>query len=55
MSGVNGIISDPGVRQILFESLTFENAQSECKRLIRILNARSASIDERIRNTAQLI
>ena len=48
------MISDSEVRQILIESLAFENANSECKRVIRPLKARSAPIDEWIRNIADI-
>lgn len=34
---VNRMISDPEVRKILTESLAFENANSECERMIRPL------------------
>jgi hypothetical protein len=44
-SAVNRIVSDSGVRQILIKSLAFENANSDCKRVIRPLKARSAPID----------
>ena len=40
-SAANRIISDSEVRKILTKSLAFENANSECQRLIRPLKARS--------------
>ena len=46
------MISDPEVRQILIESLAFENANLECKRVIRTLKAKLSPIDKWIRNTA---
>ena len=46
ISAVNRIVSDSEVRKILIESLAFENANSECKRMMRPLKARSAPIDE---------
>ena len=39
---------------MLFEHSAFENANSECKRVMRPLNARSAQIHEWIRNTADM-
>jgi hypothetical protein len=45
-SAVNRIVSDSEVIKILIESLVFENANSECKRMMRPLKARSAPIDE---------
>ena len=53
-STVSRMISDPVARQILIESLAFENVNSKCKRIIRPLKARSAPIDEWIRNTADI-
>ena len=38
----------------IIESLAFENANAECKEVIRPLRARSASIDEWIRYTADV-
>ena len=51
-STVNRIVSDSEVIKILIESLVFENANSECKRMMRPLKARSAPIDEWIRTMA---
>jgi len=53
-SGVNRIVSDSEVRKILMESLAFKNTNPECKGVIRPLKARSAPIDEWIRNTADI-
>lgn len=51
---VNRIASDPEIRQLIIEVLAFEKANSECKRVIRPLKARSAPIAEWIRNTADI-
>ena len=53
-SGVNRIVSDSEVRQILIKSLTFDNADSESQRVIRSLKARSALLDTWIRNMADI-
>lgn len=45
------MIFDPDARQILTGSLTFENTNVECKRVIRPLRANSAPIEEWIRHT----
>lgn len=45
-SAVNRIMSDLEVRQILIKFWSFENSNSEFKRIIRSLKARSASMDE---------
>lgn len=44
-STVERSISDPSARKAPIESLAFENANAECKEVIRPLMARSASID----------
>lgn len=54
-SAVNTMISDSEVEKILIESLAFENSNSKCKRVIRSLKARLASIDEYIRKTSDLV
>lgn len=48
------MITDAKVREILVEFLAFENANSEWKGVIRPLKARSAPIDEWIKNTADI-
>lgn len=48
------MITDAKVRQIIIEFLAFENANSEFKGVIRTLKARSAPIDEWIKNTADI-
>lgn len=48
------IVSESEVRQILIESLVIENANLECKRVIRPLKARWAPIEEWIRNTTDI-
>ena len=48
---INRIALDPEVRQILIDSLAFKNGNSECKKVIGPLKARSAAMDEWIRNT----
>lgn len=53
-SAVNKMISDPDARQILIGSLTFENTNVECKRVIRPLRAKSAPIEEWIRHTIDI-
>ena len=45
-------VSDSAARKAIIESLAFENANAECKEVIRPLRARSASIDEWARHTA---
>ena len=50
----NIMTSDPDVRQILIETLAFENTSSECKWMIETLKPRSAAIDVGIRNTADI-
>lgn len=45
------MISDLKIRQILIESMAFKNANSECKKVIRPLKARSVAIDEWIIKT----
>ena len=45
-STVNRMIPNSEARQIIIESLTFENANSLSKRIIRSLKARSASLEE---------
>ena len=47
-------ISDSAARKAVIEFLAFENANAECKEVIRPLRARSASIDEWIRYTADV-
>jgi hypothetical protein len=51
-SSVNRIVSDSEVRKIPTESLAFETANSECKRVIRSLKMRLTPIDKWIGNTA---
>lgn len=46
------MVSDPEVRQLLIKSLAFENSNLECKMVIRPLKARTAPVDEWIRNAA---
>ena len=53
-SVVNGMISNSEVRQIIIESLAFENANSLCKRIIRPLKARSAPLEEWIQDTINI-
>lgn len=51
---VNRTLSDPEVRKVLIETLAFVNVISECKKVIKPLKARLASIDKWIRNTADI-
>lgn len=51
-SGVERSVSDSAARKAIIESLAFENANTECREVIRPLKARSAPIDEWIRYTA---
>lgn len=53
-SAVYRIESDSEVRQILMNYLIFKAPNSELKMVIRPLKARSAPIDEWIRNTADV-
>ena len=45
-SAVNKMIPNSEARQIIIESLTFENANSQCKSTIRLLMARSAPLEK---------
>ena len=47
-------ISDPSAREILIDSLTFENANYECKRAIRLLRAWSAPVYEWVKTTEDI-
>lgn len=47
---VKRMISNLEVNQTLIESLSFENVNSECKRMIKPLKATSSPTDEQIRN-----
>ena len=47
-------ISDSAARKAIIESLAFENANAECKEVIRPLRARSTSIGEWIRHTVDV-
>ena len=53
-SAANKIVSEPEVRWILIKSSAFENPNSEYRTMIRFLKARSAPIDEWIRNTTDV-
>ena len=50
-SAVDRAITDPETKQSLIEILAFENANTECKRVIKPLKADGAPIDEWIRET----
>ena len=50
-STVNRMISNSKARQIVAESLAFENANSQNKRIIRPLKVRSSSLEEWIQDT----
>ena len=50
-SAVNRMIPNSEARQIIIESLPFENASSLCKSLIRPLKERSAPLEEWIHDT----
>ena len=45
------MIPDSEARQIIIESLTFENASSQCKKIAMQLKAKSAPFEEWIRET----
>ena len=45
------MIQNSEARQITIQSLAFENANSQCKRISRPLKARSAPLEEWIRDT----
>ena len=53
-SAVNRKIPNSEARQIIVESLAFENANSLCKRISRPLKARSAPLGEWIWNTINI-
>ncbi|KAL6067262.1 hypothetical protein STEG23_006100 [Scotinomys teguina] len=53
-SAVNRMIPDIEARKIVAESLAFENANEACKRIIRPLKARSAPLEDWIRNTVNV-
>ena len=44
-------VTDPEARHVLIESLAFENANLECKKILGPLKVRSAPIDEWILHT----
>ena len=44
-------VTDPEARRILLESLAFENANTECKKIIGPLRSRSAPMEEWIQHT----
>jgi hypothetical protein len=48
-SNISRAISNPETRQPLIEILIFENANTECRRVIRPLKAQETPVDERIR------
>ena len=50
-SAVNRTVPDSEARRIIIESLAFENANAQCKRILRPLKARSAPIEDWIRET----
>ena len=45
-SAVNRMIPNSEARQIIIESLAFENASSLCKRIIRLLKVKLSSLEE---------
>ena len=53
-SAVNRMIPNSEARQIIIESLTFENANFLCKRIIGPLKARSTPLDEWIQDTTNI-
>ena len=53
-SGADRRVADPGAKKALVESLAFEKANSECRKVIRPLKARSAPRDEWIRNMIEI-
>ena len=53
-SAVERSISDSAAKKAMIESLAFENANDECKEVIIPQRARSASIDEWTRHTADV-
>ena len=53
-SAMERIVSDSAARKAIIEPLAFENANAKCKEVIRPLRARSASIEEWIRYTADV-
>ena len=53
-SAIKRLISDSEFRQILIESLTFENDNLECKNLIRSLKERSVPIEGWIRDASDV-
>jgi hypothetical protein len=50
VSAVNKVLSDPDVRQVLIETLAFENVNAKYKRAIRLLKAHTTPMDEWIRD-----
>ena len=50
-SAVNRTVPDSEARRIIIETLAFENANAQCKRILRPLKARSAPIEDWIRET----
>ena len=47
-------VTDPDARQVLIESLTFENANLECKKILGTLKVRPEPIDEWILLTVNI-
>ena len=45
VSSVNKVVSDPDERQVLIETLVYENANTECKNDIRPLKVQAAPMD----------
>ena len=50
-SAVHRSVRDSEARRIIIETLAFENANTQCKRVLRPLKARSAPIEDWIRET----
>ena len=53
-SAVERSISDSAARKAIIESVAFENMNAECKEAVRPWRARSVSIDEWIRYSADV-
>ena len=50
ISAVNKAISDPDAKQVLTETLAFENANTKCEKVIRPLKAQAWPMDDWIRD-----
>lgn len=50
VSAADKSISDPDAKEILIETMIFQNSNTKCKRVIRLLKAQAAQIDMSIKD-----